>query len=39
MHRGFVLLDMQPDLKKSGRNVFYFNDTEQLRTAINEYLS
>ena len=39
MQRGFVLIDMQPDLKKSGRNVFFFNDTPQLKSAIDEYMS
>lgn len=39
MQRGFVLIDMQPDLKKTGRNVFFFNDTPQLKSAIDEYMS
>lgn len=39
MQRGFVLVDMQPDLKKSGRNVFFFNDTPQLKSAVDEYMS
>lgn len=39
MQRGFVLIDMQPDLKKTGRNIFLFNDTPQLKSAINEYMS
>ena len=39
MQRGFVLIDMQPDLKKSGRNVFFFNNTPQLKSAIDEYMS
>ena len=39
MQMGFVLIDMQPDLKKTGRNVFFFNDTPQLKSAIDEYLS
>lgn len=39
MQRGFVLIDMQPDLKKTGRNVFFFKDTSQLKSAIDEYLS
>lgn len=34
MQRGFVLIDMQPDLKKTGRNIFFFNDTPQLESAI-----
>lgn len=39
MQRGFVLVDMQPDLKKTGRNVFFFKDTQQLKSAIDEYMS
>lgn len=39
MQRGFVLIDMQPDLKKTGRNVFFFNDTPQLKSAIDKYMS
>lgn len=39
MQRGFVLIDMQPDLKKTGRNVFFFNDTPKLKSAIDEYMS
>ena len=34
MQKGFVLIDMRPDLKKSGRN-----DTPQLKSAIDEYMS
>lgn len=39
MQRGFVLIDIQPDLKKTGRNVFFFKDTPQLKSAIDEYMS
>lgn len=39
MHRGFVLIDMRPDLKNTGRNVFFFKDTSQLKSAIDEYMS
>jgi hypothetical protein len=39
MQRGFVLIDMQPDLKKTGRNVFFFYNTPQLKSAIDEYMS
>lgn len=39
MQKGFVLISMQPDLKKSGRNVFFFVDTPQLKSAIDEYMS
>lgn len=38
MQRGFVLVDMKPDLKKTGRNVFFFKDTPQLKSAIDEYM-
>ena len=39
MQKGFVLIDMQPDLKKTGRNVFFFKDTPQLKSTIDEYMS
>lgn len=39
MHKGFVLIDMQPDIKKTGRNVFFFNNTPQLMAAIDTYMS
>lgn len=39
MQRGFVLIDMRSDLKKTGRNVFFFKDTPQLKSAIDEYMS
>ena len=39
MQRGFVLIDMRPDLKKTGRNVFFFKDTPQLKSAIDIYMS
>ena len=39
MQKGFVLIDMRTDLKKSGRNIFFFNDTPQLKSAIDEYMS
>lgn len=39
MQKGFVLLDIQPDAKRTGRNVFFFNDTQQLKSAIDEYMS
>jgi len=31
MDRGFVLLDMRRDVKGSGKNVFYFKNSEELR--------
>lgn len=39
MQKGFVLIDMQPDLKQSGRNVFFFKDTPQLLSEIDDYMS
>lgn len=39
MQKGFVLIDMRPDLKNTRRNVFLFNDTPQLKSAIDEYMS
>lgn len=39
MQRGFVLIDMQPDLKNTRRNVFFFNNTPQLKLAVDEYMS
>jgi hypothetical protein len=39
MQKGFVLIDMQPDMKKTGKNVFFFNDTPQLKSAMDEYMS
>lgn len=39
MQRGFVLIDMRPDLKNTRRNVFFFYDTPQLKSAVDEYMS
>lgn len=39
MQRGFVLIDMQPDLKNTRRNVFFFNNTRKLQSAVDEYMS
>lgn len=39
MLRGFVLIDMQEDIKPTGRNVFLFKNTPQLQSAIDEYKS
>lgn len=39
MQRGFVLIDMQPDLKNTRRNVFFFNNTPKLQSAVDEYMS
>lgn len=39
MQRGFVLIGMQPDLKHTGRNVFFFKNTHRLKNAVDEYMS
>ena len=39
MQKGFVLVDMQPNLKHMGRNVFFFGNTPQLKSVIDEYMS
>jgi len=35
--RGFVLAGMRPDREGSGRNVFFFKDTPDIRRAMNDY--
>lgn len=35
--KGFVLVNMRPDEKGSGRNVFYFRNTPELRQAVADY--
>lgn len=37
MMKGFVLLSMDRNHDGSGRNVFYFNDSPELRKLIIEY--
>lgn len=40
MQKGFVLLDMRPDMKSPTRkNIFIFKNTPQLRQSIDEYLT
>lgn len=39
MQKGFVLVDMCPNTDKSGKNVFYFNDSPDLERIIEEYKS
>lgn len=39
MQKGFVLINMQSDFKKTGRNIFFFIDTPQLKSAIDDYMS
>lgn len=35
--QGFVLVNMRPDERGSGRNVFYFRNSPELRQAVEEY--
>lgn len=37
MIKGFVLVGMEQGRNNSGKNVFYFNDSDELRTAMDEY--
>lgn len=37
MQRGFVLLDMRKNTDQSNRNVFLFNESNELRCAIDDY--
>lgn len=37
MQRGFVLLDMRKNTDQSNRNVFIFNESDELRNAIDDY--
>lgn len=39
MQLGFVLLSMRPNRDGSGKNVFIFRDTPDLRKAIDAYMS
>lgn len=34
--QGFVLVNMRPDERGSGRNVFYFRNSPELRQAVEE---
>lgn len=38
-NKGFKIKGSRPDLKGSNRNVFLFEDTPQLRSAIDAYMS
>ena len=38
MKKGFVLVKTRPDIKGSGRNVFVFNNTPEIRAAIDNYM-
>lgn len=40
MQKGYVLLDMRPDVKSTSRkNVFIFRDTPQIEESIRDYLN
>ena len=40
MQKGYVLIDMRPDMKSGSRkNVFFFKDTPQLRTSMSDYIN
>lgn len=39
MLKGFVLVGMEQGRNHTGKNVFYFNDSEELRLAMEEYKS
>lgn len=35
---GFILVDLKPNKNGNGKNVFFFKETPELLTAIQEYL-
>lgn len=35
--KGFVLVEMRPDRGGSGRNVFFFKGSPELRAAVKDY--
>lgn len=37
MTKGFVLVGMEQGKNNTGKNVFYFNDSDELRSAMEEY--
>ena len=37
MTKGYVLMDMKPNKKYAGRNVFYFVDSVALKTSVDEF--
>lgn len=39
MQRGFVLQGIRPNKDGSGRNVFLFRDTVELRQAVGDYMT
>lgn len=38
MMKGFVLADMRPNEDGSGKNVFYFKESNDLLSAMKEYI-
>lgn len=39
MMKGFILVDMKPNNNGSGKNVFYFKESEELLNSIDEYMT
>jgi hypothetical protein len=37
MFKGFVLLKMTDDLKNPSKHIFIFNESEEIRKAIDDY--
>lgn len=37
MTKGFVLVGMEQCRNNSGKNVFYFNDSDELRSTMEDY--
>ena len=37
--KGFMIVGIRPDLKETGRDIFLFVNTPQLRQAIDTYMS
>jgi hypothetical protein len=37
--QGFILVNMKPNNNGNGKNVFYFKETPELLSAIDEYLA
>ena len=35
--KGFVLVDMRPDKKGNGKNVFFFKHSPKIREVVKEY--
>jgi hypothetical protein len=36
--KGFILVDMKPNNNGNGKNVFYFKETPELLSAIQDYI-